>query len=285
MASCVCESGIHHYSCHMKLLRNGRTESCGCLARQCTLTGSLVKRHDKSGTKVYDAWHGAKQRVSNPNIQSWPHYGGRGIKMCDRWFLSFEEFLKDMGEPPTAAHSLDRIDGDGDYEPNNCRWATAETQNQNRRDYNTRLTYRGKTQTQAEWSRELNIGQTTISQRLYSYGWSVEKALSTPAKKRKKPLHLTYLGETLTSSEWIERLQTPGLKNAHIRHRLDMGWTEAQALTTPVNAKPHKNKRHSVTKNSRDIRERDPSFDKQSLKPVRPQFNPTAFAKYLRTGA
>lgn len=114
-------------------------------------------------------------RCLNPRSEKWPQYGGRGIAVCQRWQESFEAFLADMGEPPPD-HSLDRIDNDGPYSPENCRWATNNQQARNK-STNRVLTYQGKSQTLAEWAEELGLPRNTIQTRL-RLGWSVERALS-----------------------------------------------------------------------------------------------------------
>jgi len=117
-------------------------------------------------------------RCYKPSHASYKNYGGRDIKMCPRWYGSFEAFLEDVGERPGDNYEIDRIDGNGDYEPDNCRWVTCQINQRNRRD-NVVLTYRGKTQTLAEWSEELGMRYGTLAQRLYD-GWDPERVLSTP---------------------------------------------------------------------------------------------------------
>lgn len=107
-------------------LRSGRTTSCGCL------TAEVATRHGMEKSSEYRAWVNMRARCKNPTDQSWSRYGGRGIAVCDRWRDSFEAFYADVGPRPTASHSIDRIDNDGNYEPGNVRWATALMQNQNR---------------------------------------------------------------------------------------------------------------------------------------------------------
>lgn len=127
-----------------------------------------------------------KNRCTNPEVQSYPDYGGRGIKICDRWLNSFENFYEDMGERPSNQHSIDRIDNNGDYEPSNCRWATRTEQNNNKRNI-VRLTFNGKEQTLLEWSKELNISLTVLRDRVCRK-WTVKQILSTPIGQRKSKL-------------------------------------------------------------------------------------------------
>lgn len=144
--------------------------------------GACVVKHGLSKTKTFKSWEGAKQRCTNPHNHQWLQYGGRGIKVCERWLNSFENFLADVGHRPPGM-TLDRIDVNGDYEPGNCRWATPKEQSNNRRDC-VLMTYQRKTQTMTQWARELGINQNALWMRVNYRGWSVERALSTPVRRK-----------------------------------------------------------------------------------------------------
>lgn len=125
----------------------------------------------------YTAWRMLRHRCLCKTAHMYGRYGGRGIKVCERW-ASFSCFLADMGTKPTAKHSIDRIDNDGDYTPRNCRWATAVEQSSNRCD-NRLLDYRGRVATLAQHAREAGLDRSVLRGRL-RIGWSLERALTEP---------------------------------------------------------------------------------------------------------
>jgi hypothetical protein len=169
---CRCDCGTER-TVTGSALRRGRSRSCGCIAKDQL---RATRKHGMSLTTIYNLWGSMVSRCNNPTHQAFPNYGGRGIKVCDRW-LSFENFYTDMGERPEGKE-LDRINNDGPYSPENCRWATPRQQGRNRRT-NRVITFNGKSMCVADWADELGLSSANIYLRL-SKGWSVEEALTTP---------------------------------------------------------------------------------------------------------
>jgi hypothetical protein len=139
--------------------------------------------HGQSRSKLYRIWIGMKVRCYDSNHQQYHNYGGRGIKVCDRWLNSFCNFLSDMGNPPVDKKSLDRIDVNGNYEPINCRWSDRFQQQNNKRN-NRIVEHEGKRLTISQWSILTGLHKHTIRVRLNS-GWSSIDALTYPLRKMK----------------------------------------------------------------------------------------------------
>ena len=178
---CLCSCGtikvVSGYS-----LRSGKSKSCGC-SRQEYRMPKIIKHggfRNGKATPEYSSWISMKDRCCSPNHAAYHRYGGRGIKVCERWIHSFENFLIDMGARPIIG-TLDRIDSNGNYEPSNCRWATRKEQARNR-ESNILITHNSETKTLQEWSEIFPISAGSISKRL-KRGLSVHDALTKPRSK------------------------------------------------------------------------------------------------------
>lgn len=180
----------------------------------------------KGHSPEYRAWCGIRNRCYRPATESYPLYGGRGIKVCDRWRGSFEAFLADVGLRPSSRHSLDRHPNtDGNYEPGNVRWATTKEQNQNRRN-SVRLTFDGETRTLTEWAELYGLSYSRLQQRLFVEGCSLTDALTRPLIPRGSPL-ITFDSVTQSRAAWATAL---GIEEASLRWRLKH-WPRERALT------------------------------------------------------
>lgn len=139
--------------------------------------------HGKSGTRLYKLWLRMKRRCNNPHHDTYKYYGGRGIKVCDQWdkdFQAFEQWALSHGyaeNAPKGVCTLDRVNTDGDYSPENCRFVDMTVQMNNTRR-NRKIIYNGETHTLAEWSRILDVPYSRLITRLNKYHWTVERAFT-----------------------------------------------------------------------------------------------------------
>lgn len=196
-----------------KYLRDGINKSCGCL------------NHGLSKTRPYRVWGNMKKRCSNKNCPDYPRYGGRGITYCEEW-ESFESFWNDMKDGYEDHLTLDRINVNGGYSKDNCRWVDFKTQQNNRRD--TRfLEYNGKTYTISELAEIVGMNRSTLSTRLFE-GLSIEEAISKPIPEK---VTITFKGKTKTVPEFAKEY---GLTYRQLQKRLHRGWTVERALTQPL---------------------------------------------------
>lgn len=154
------------------IVKNGITCSCGCLK---------LKRGGLSRSREYQAWNNMIRRCHDPKNSKYLYYGGSGISVCERWRSSFQDFLADMGNRPSPAHSIDRIDRTGNYEPGNCRWTTIHIQMRNRRN-NIYATIDGVTMTLAEWGRRYGKTKSMIWHRINKMGMTPEQAITSPSR-------------------------------------------------------------------------------------------------------
>lgn len=176
----VCDCGTQRVVRGGSVL-SGRANSCGCLIREAHTT------HGMSKTPTFKSWESMRARCENPNDPSYARYGGRGIKVCRRWWESFEAFLEDMGERPEG-HTLDRIDNDGDYAPENCRWATHLEQQRNTRS-SRRITVNGETLPVIEWAKRAGLPYQLVLNRLIA-GWPDDQVLRPPRPKRRSSTNI-----------------------------------------------------------------------------------------------
>lgn len=188
---CECECGNVAYVSAAMLL-SGNTKSCGCLQRDVTIQRSTKHGFAPDGNveRLYKTWQSMKQRCTNPKNTEYQNYGGRGITICEEWlnsYLKFREWAYANGYNENAPHlqcTIDRIDNNKGYSPDNCRWVDMKTQSNNK-STNHYITYNNETHTLAEWERLTGISRSVITCRI-KRGWSVEKTFTTPVRKIKK---------------------------------------------------------------------------------------------------
>lgn len=192
-------------------LRKGAVVSCGCYKKEIckNMTKPTSQQNGnyidgRSKHPLYGTWFQMITRCENPNSKHYNRYGGRGIKVCDDWhdFWKFVEWSNSVGGRPQG-YTLDRIKNDGNYEPNNCRWANWRTQKTNT-STNVFLEYNGIRKTMIEWCEELNINYRTLNNRI-NRGWSVEKALSECISKNSHPSRHKILCQYTTKGELVAK--------------------------------------------------------------------------------
>lgn len=199
---CVCDCGATVVA-QANNLQSGNTNSCGCLKDDNVK--EACKTHGLSDTYWERIYYGIRRRCYLKHSRNYHRYGGRGIKMCDRWLSGegglsgIECFRDDMGDRPSSSHSVDRKDVDGDYEPGNCRWATQKEQGNNT-SYNVLITVGGVTRTAKQWSEITGIGDSTIRNRIRC-GWDPDDAVNSPPYlKRRKPRKRRHIEPTAKST-------------------------------------------------------------------------------------
>ena len=183
---CKCECG-NVIKVNTSALKSGNTTSCGCKRKE-TLR-QLRTKHGESDTRLYKVWLDMKRRCYNAKDVDYKNYGGRGITVCDEWkdsFVSFSQWAYENGydkDAPKGQCTIDRIDVNGCYEPENCRWVNIHIQSNNKRN-NRILTYNGESHTLSEWCEIVNIPYNCLQLRLNKLHWSVEKTLTTPTRNK-----------------------------------------------------------------------------------------------------
>lgn len=178
---CKCDCGKETVARRSNLL-NEETKSCGCLNNEKRMLRFF--KHGMSKTIEYSSWQHMKDRCLNPRFQDYHNYGGRGITICPEWVDSFEQFYEDMKSCPDGC-SLDRIDNEKGYFPENCKWSTRKEQTRNMRR-NIFITLNDKTMCLKDWCAELCLPYTQILQRIVTLKWDEQTALLTPIKRGNK---------------------------------------------------------------------------------------------------
>lgn len=178
---CKCSCG-NFKIVKLKDLRNGHTQSCGCYYIDSRTKHGLYKSSE------YAAYYGMLSRCTDKKNEEYHNYGERGIGVCPDWSdkeTGFINFYRDMGKKPTSKHSIDRINNNGNYCKENCKWSTSIEQNRNFRR-NKIITYNGESHCVVEWAEIIGIDKSTLASRLGRYNWSIERALTTPVKRKER---------------------------------------------------------------------------------------------------
>lgn len=186
MVECVCDCG-NHKNIMLSSLIKGMTQSCGCYRKE--YVSNKNRTHNKSKTRLYSIWCDMKRRCYNQTNKRYENYGGRGIKVCDEWRNNFQSFYEwAMANGYSDDLTIDRINVNGNYAPENCKWSTSIEQ-QNNTTRNHFLTYNGKTMTLAEWERETGIHRDILKDRINKLHWTTERALTTPVRRIRREFH------------------------------------------------------------------------------------------------
>lgn len=191
----------------------GKSTSCGCFARESI--GDRARTHGMSKSPEYQTWNRMWSRCTNPITSRYHRYGGRGITVCDRW-ASFENFYEDMGPRPSADHSIERDEVDGNYEPGNCRWATKKEQSRNT-STNLFVEYRGERRCVAEWCEITGIPYATFIQRLRR-GIPLEQVFDTSSDGFWKK-SIVVDGVSKLTTEWMRDAGIPISSFYHFRRK------------------------------------------------------------------
>lgn len=186
-------------------------------------------KHGERNSRLYTIWCRMKQRCFDTKIECYKNYGGRGITICDEWknnYSAFKEWAINNGYKDDL--TIDRIDVNGNYEPNNCKWATRKEQANNTRT-NRNITYNNETHTLAEWSDITGIQRDVIKSRIEK-GWSLDNVFSKGVRHSSRRYY-TYNGETHNLTEWAKKMN---INYATLIKRLKKGLDIEQALTKPL---------------------------------------------------
>lgn len=194
----------------------------------------VLTKHGMSRSPEYRVWVGMISRCYNPKYNGYKNYGERGIVICEEWRTSFIAFFHDMGPKPSPKLTIERLDNNKGYSPENCIWATRATQRRNTRT-NRLIIFNGQTKCLMDWANELGMEYKTLEGRIKK-GWPLEKALTTPTEQYSNR-YVTYDGRTRPLFQWAKEFGIPG---DILSSRLMRGWPVEEALTRPLRKSPTK---------------------------------------------
>ena len=203
-------------------LLNGESKSCGCLHKE--VVGKINYKHglfiNRKIPREYDIYKQMRQRCYNKNHISYKNYGGRGIKVCNRWKESFLNFLEDMGPRPGNKYSIERKNNNDNYTPNNCIWALRSTQNKNRRN-NFIIVYKGKKYILMDLAKKLGIHWSVLRNNILKNKHSIEKIIELLKSNKKNigRVHIKYMGRFYSLAE-LERIL--GVPKAWVQYRVSI---------------------------------------------------------------
>lgn len=226
---CLCDCG-NYTIVQASRLKSGNTKSCGCRRIEIAKENAVKNtKHGEISTRLYKIWSGIKARCYGPYMQDYKYYGGRGITMCDEWrydFIAFRDWALSHGYHDDL--TIDRIDVNGNYYPENCRWITVKEQCNNTR-VNRYITWNDVTKTKTQWAEEYGMSSELLGYRLDHGGMDIGEALTTPVENYH---YITYHGETKSLVEWTKELDLP---YDQIKARLNLlKWSVEKAFDTPL---------------------------------------------------
>lgn len=219
---CKCNCGNMLYGARPRSLRHGTTASCGCLKEEQNMHNLGEKRttHGKTNTRLYGIWCHIKERCNNPNSPAYKNYGARGISICDEWCNNFQSFYNwAMSHGYEDNLSVERIDVNGNYCPENCCWIPIEEQAKNKRNIRF-VEVNGKKMPLKTACKELNLPYKAVHLRITRYGMSIDEAMKTPFVDKEHCL--------------AQKCRELGLPYRTIAARLKSGWSEERALSEPI---------------------------------------------------
>lgn len=178
-------------------------------------------KHGSKPRPLYRSWHNMCQRCNDASNKFYNNYGGRNIVVCPEWldFINFRIWAFESGW--AVGLTIERINNNGNYEPDNCKWTTSKEQNNNKRN-NHNITFKGETLTLMQWSEKLNINYQSLANRVNTYNWPIEKAFTTPIARIGKEQLITFRGKTQNIREWSDELNL-GIGYDALRYRLKKG--------------------------------------------------------------